>query len=166
MPFKYSSSFSIGTGLKNNNTCMQNSKRMTCWVIEMKIKVCARPKMTSLWSSDNVIGRGWTSRSRKWGLKDVARRRGNMKVDVWWSVWWNREIMVLGNYGNSVRWWNWRGRRRWRENVWSRRNKGRELPVEGTLLPESMRGDCTRAGNTISSKITFLEIYTSLEEGS
>lgn len=45
-------------------------------------------------------------------------------------------------------------------------SKGRELPVEGTLLPESMRGDCTRAGNTVSSKITFLEIYTWREEGS
>ena len=44
--------------------------------------------------------------------------------------------------------------------------KGRELPIEGTLLPESIRGDCTRAGNTASSKITFLEIYTHREEGS
>ena len=46
------------------------------------------------------------------------------------------------------------------------RSKGRELPVEGTLLPESMRGDCTRAGNTVSSNITFMEIYTRREEGS
>ena len=162
MPFRYSSSLSIGTGLGNNNTCMQSSEGMTCWVIEMKIKVCARPKMTNLWSSDNMIGRGWTGRSRRWGLKDVARRRGNRRVDVWW----NREIMVSGNYRSSVRWWNRRGRRRWRENVWRRIMKGRELPIEGTLLPESMRGDCTRARNTASSKITFLEIYTHREEGS
>ena len=166
MPFRYSSSLSIGMGLGNNNTCMPSSKGMACWVIEMKIRVCARLKMTSLWSSDNVIGRGWTSQSRRWGLKDVARRRGNRRVDVWWSVWWNREIMVSGNYGSSVRWWNWKGMRRWRENVWSRRSKSRELPVEGTLVLESIRGDCTRAGNTVSSKITFLEIYTHREEGS
>ena len=45
-------------------------------------------------------------------------------------------------------------------------SKGRELPVEGTLLPKSMREDCTPIGNTVSLKITFLEIYTRREEGS